>query len=397
MPERSNVAALTRSIILNVDILQIILSFLPRGDLLSVSSTSRFWREWAIKELLSRPVNLGLPKELESWCRFVLADENRPTRVRDLSIHLEDLGSISKRRARLLVKFLERATRLRRLFIGLGEAVFDADPGVPSAISRLPALESFEVDPWSADAQETLNEILLDMKSRLKFLSLHVAFHYLDGRELWKYEIPRMLAPHREHLEELHLDSPDTRVLEICYPRLRTLKTPVTEVQPRPSSMFKAFPSLRHLSLSPDLLSEDPFAAIPEDRYPALRHSRVSEQSGGRVWSSLDTLQGLLIPLYVVGLTCPVRRLEIQRYIVGAHDAAVDVVKSACPQKLVLDIHCRNPDTAMLREPSLLASGSPDRQHVTHLTLKLRLAYAVPPTRDPLVRRFSYFLDISSR
>ncbi|TFK83922.1 hypothetical protein K466DRAFT_602440 [Polyporus arcularius HHB13444] len=379
---RSNVAALTRAIILNLDILQIILSFVPRVDLLSVSCTSRFLREWAIKELLSRPVRIRLPKELESWCRFFLADENRPAHVRDLSIYLEDLESVSQRRAKLLLKFLQRATRLRRLFLGLAEIALNADPEIPSAISRLPALESFAVDPFCRDAQATTNEIIANMTSRLKVLSLYAAIH---GGELWGYDIPRMLAPHREHLEELCLDFPDVRVLELHFPNLHTLKIPVNDQQPRPSSMFKSFPNLRHLSLFQDLLSYDHFAAVPEDLYSALRQSRMSEESGRRVWSSLDTLRGLLILLYVVGLTCPVRRLEIEGYSGNAHDAAVDVVKSTCPQKLLLDIRCNNPVRAIVREPSLLGSGSPDRQHVTHLTLRIRFtANPVPVNWEPL-------------
>ncbi|TFK88977.1 hypothetical protein K466DRAFT_50215 [Polyporus arcularius HHB13444] len=381
---RSNVAALTKAIILNLDILRIILSFLPRVDILSVSRTSRFLREWAIKELLFTPIDIDLPNKLESWCRFVLADENRPAYVRDLSIRLEDPRSINNQRAELLLTFLQRATRLRRLYVGSGEAVFGADPGIPFAISRLPALESFEVDPWCADAQETSNEILMDMKSRLKVLSLHVAFH-LDRSILWTHDIPRVLAPHREHLQELRLEHLDVRVLELCYPSLRTLKIPVADEQPRPSSMFQAFPGLRHLSLSPDLLGNGPFSTIPKESYPALRHSRQSEQSGGRVWSSLDTLRGPLMQLYVVGLACPVRRLEIQGYNAYVHDAAVEIVRSACPQKLVLDVHCRDPNGAMIGESSLLWSGSPDRQHVTHLTLRIHLAtYPVPLIRDPL-------------
>ncbi|RDX44151.1 hypothetical protein OH76DRAFT_1487356 [Lentinus brumalis] len=372
---------------LDLDTLQIIFSFLPRADLLSVSCASRFVREWAIKELLRRPVSLKYPSTLESWCRFVLAGKDRPAYVRDLSIYLEVYGSISKKRGKLLLRFLQRATRLQRLF--LGEAILNADPGISAAISHVPALESFEMQFFygDANAQETVSGILAAMKSPLKFLSLHVAFHCMRNGtelELWNYDIPGILSPHQEHLEVLHLGSPDERILAVCYPNLRKLQIPMTESQPRPASLFGAFPNLRHLCLRPDPLGDNHFREVPADRYPALRHSRVSEQSGGRVWALLDTLRGQLMQLYVFGLTCPVRRLEIERYLASKHDAAVEVVQCACPKKLVLGLNCWTSVSAMISEPSLIVPASPDRPHVTHLTIKILRSSPAPSTPDLL-------------
>ncbi|RPD71623.1 hypothetical protein L226DRAFT_573815 [Lentinus tigrinus ALCF2SS1-7] len=376
---------------LNLDTLQDHL-VVPRQDLLSASCTSSLVRNLEIRDLLSRPVSLHTPHDLQRWCQFVLAEENRPAQVRDLYIHLQGLGSLSKKRSTLLLRVLQRAKLLRRLFISWADAVIDANPEIPSAISRLPALESFEAAPFSEDTHATISDILANMDSRLKFLSLRTG---LDSDDLeWLYDVPRVLAPHLEHLEELRLASPDGRTPAIRSRTLNTLRVAINKEQPRPSELSQAFPNLRNLIISADAINENPFKAVPEDRYDTLRNYRVVEQTGNRVWPSLDTLRGKVAPLYVLGLTCPVRRLELKKYRSSRHHMAVEVLRYACPSKLILGIQSVEALTMGHGEASLLVPQSPDRPHVTHLTIRLDPKDVAPSTQD-LLDDFIPFLQRS--
>lgn len=308
----------------------------------------------AIRELLSRPLAFGGPagvKRFQSWCRFVLAESTRLARVRDLSLYFEEVDwrtpeaesyleegdeddeddvaeyavrrsvreqETSRRRGKLLLEVLRRATRLRKLSVMWDEGVLYADPEVASAISRLPALKSFEVEPYSRDAQHSVTDVLASMVSRLEFLSLQYVTYYDAEAEVeegvWDYDLPRALAPHLGHLQELRLSSPYGRTPNIRCPTLRTLRIPMGKKQPRPRELFEAFPNLRNLVFLADGTDHDPFLHVMEHRFAALRDSRISEQRDGHIWSSLDTIRGELTRLYVFGLTCPVRRPQMTEY-----------------------------------------------------------------------------------
>ncbi|TFK94332.1 hypothetical protein K466DRAFT_657859 [Polyporus arcularius HHB13444] len=397
---RFSVAGPTRSCTVNLEAMQIIMSYLPRVDLLSASYASRAVREMAIRELLSRPLVFEEVRPFQSWCEFVLAERSRLACVRDLSLLFEEEDweepeleqweefeayedeiiltheELRRKRGKLLLEVLRRATRLQRLFIVWVQDILYANPAVPLVISYLPALKSFEVEPYSVAAQYSVTAILARMESRLKFLSLQYVTYdgHADGSEgVWDYDLPRALGLHLQHLEELHLGSPHGRTPEIRSTTLRTLKIPMGEEEPRPRELFEAFPNLRNLLLFYDQTSNDPFLPVRVDRYPVLRDSRISEQSGGHVWSSLDTVRGEIVRLYVFGLTCPVRRLEMQEYQESKHDAAVKLVRYASPQKLFIGTGLLGTECfkAMASKPSLLAAASPGRPHVTHLIITI--------------------------
>ncbi|TFK83923.1 hypothetical protein K466DRAFT_665497 [Polyporus arcularius HHB13444] len=412
----SATAGLPWPVTLNLDILQVILWYLPRADLLSVSCTSRVVRELAIMELLSRcqKVVYGHSSPFQKWCEFVLADSRRLMCIRDLFLSFEGLNiveagseedlddsedstssetqrdikiheqeKIDRKPAKLVLDVLRGATCLQRLSIGWADAILDAVPGVASAISRLPALKSFTVEPYSVHAQHSVTDVLATMQSRLTFLHLlHVTYKSCDDSQTgaWDYDLPRALAPHLGTLEELHLGSPDGRTPRVRSTTLHTLEIPLAEQRPRPRELFEAFPNLRTLRTNNYWSGFDPFESVEEDRYLELRDGRISEQRGGHVWASLDTLRGSFMHLYVLGLTCPVRRLEIQSYLPSKHGAAMDIVRDASPQKLILGIKCCKSARATVHQPSLVVPESSDRPHVTTLLSGsfLVLRYRVP-------------------
>ena len=370
---------------LNLDILQVVLAFLPIKDLLSASCTGWVVRGLAIQELLSRPVTLHTPEYLQTWCQFVLAEDQRVAHIRDMSLRFENIRPINKRQERLLLTVLQRALLLRRLYISYAETVLNSDSEIPLAISRLPALVSFEVKPFYADTHGIITDILANMSSRLKFLSLHDDVVSPDLE--WHYDLPRALSPHLENLQELHLASPNGRGRVIRSSTIHTLRTSLDVEQPRPNELFNDFPNLRNLLISADWLRDDPFKAISQDEYPTLRSSRMSQQTSGNVWDSLDTVRGKVPELYVLGLTCPVRKLEMTKYRPDRRHMALEVLRHTYPRKLTIGMQpMAEESVTSLDEPSLLAALSSNRHQVTHLTIKMTLKEHGPKTQEILVR-----------
>ncbi|RDX44919.1 hypothetical protein OH76DRAFT_1028917 [Lentinus brumalis] len=372
---------------LNLDVLHIILAFLPRMDLLSASRTSRVVHELAVKELLSRHVMLMTPAELEAWCHFVLAGENRPGYVRDLLLYYEDLDAVGTGgdHAELFVAVLRRTTQLRKLSIECSDAIlWQSSPEVSTIISRLPALESFEVCPFYPDSYRVVGNILANMKCRLQRVSLHIADVDTDDDDgnYRLYDLPRALAPHLEHLVKLELGSADGLDWPAIRSKtLRSLTIGHNGSEPRPRELFEAFPNLRKLRIDGDDLVRNQFDNIPEDLYPALRDSRLSEQAGGRTWTSLDTVKGCLNDLYVLAVACPVRRLCV--YCNGKEDRTRELVRSATPHRLTLDFRSSRAERAGRGGSNLLVHGCSGRPQVTHLTVEVGPFQGTPVTHTP--------------
>ena len=134
---------------------------------------------------------------------------------------------------------------------------------------------------------------------------------------------------------------------------------------------------------------------LDPDQLQAEAIRRLSQQSGGHVWSSLDAVRGKVAQLYVLGLTCPVRKLEIKNYRSNRHHMALEVLRHAHPRKLTISLDPRATEGATsLNELSLLANPSSNRSHVTHLTVKMTVGYHGTSTQRLLVRRFCVFATV---
>ena len=380
------------------DIVPLIFSHLSPEDLFSASNVCQDLQEPALKELLSRPIIFENFTQVDRWYDLMHArlGESWPVHIRHLAFyfHYEPEPESETTMQHIRDIFLH-ATLLRKLYIHRADHLLRPESGIPMAISELEHLEYLYIETEEADddtaVQPVVEELLARMQSTLTFLVLKPSHSTGD----WTYEdLPRILGPHLHRLTELTLGSPEYLTDEVQSPTLRVLTTSLREGSPTPRQLYESFPNLHTLILadcSRYFLLED------EDEATELtRAGRMADQAGGHVWPSLVCVQGDVAQLYLLGLACPIFRLELLRCRPEVHNAAVELVRSASPRYLTLHTSCfarRRGDSSPNVE-SLLTQGSSGRQYVPHLTMNIGAEWVNWPQtvdfavcHDPLLDR----------
>lgn len=253
------------------------------------------------------------PTRMISFSQFILSDpETRGPLVHKLKL---PRPSNPARYSGVLSTFLKALAELKNLtyldIIGL-ERWLSLDPDLTKALVALTKLEviHFKTGVVAAEGEGSPADRLLQTLE-----NLHSPVRYLN---LESTRLPFLYSPFKlfrnfsTTIEFMQACVSDLKCYAVVYPSLKTLNliVPTLEaVQIKPIS--SCAPNLTSLSIAPPLF----FAGLLEGTvYENYRQQNILDQKTC-AWKPLDYLCGTAYSVYVLGLKCHVRNLDILQFV----------------------------------------------------------------------------------
>ena len=324
--------------VLNLDILDIICGCLSDArDILTFSLVSSALRQRAIQHSLSvGPVVLRNERSIRAFHCFLFADEeSRAPWIRGIVIDVwqrQRSADAETEVGRCLVDILVSANRLQTLSISLHDDLsrYLNDPCLITAMSNVATLEEFSID-----AVTTFGTTLVaGTKSPLRALCIRqYSEHSWDPESIDDTMSHLVSSLQSLEVEEILLDIDDVRERR-QYRNLHSFTALWVPGIPRLDVLLHLFPNLnRTLKLH---------WSVEEAGDAELEWIRGENQraQARHFWRSIDVLECEPPLLYVLGLRCPIQRLEVRvdlqkdrhlQYTVGA-------LQDNMPQHLVLSL-----------------------------------------------------------
>ncbi len=329
---------------LHNDILLHILNFASKDLLRTLTQTCRMLHGQGARYLLQDGVSLVTDKQILSFMLFIVGNSGgerpRILRLRELTLSREPPSYIDAAPGSDSAPSSEAAGMLlHRLFVALAsfglltrltiydsEEVLGLHPALPDAIARLDTIKQLNV---SFAGPRTV-KMLKALRSTLFWADIsiesEVELPLKDKNPMW------LLHGSQGSLRSLSatfsVSAPDSPV----YPLATALRLSYTDA-PRTQHYVRAFPHLRVLS------TWDCCGWDHDETYDELRERNQSEQEHLGSWPVLESYQGSIMNLYLLGICCPIRTVAI-----GHHEDELDplmlvaVLGDARPRKLQLRI-----------------------------------------------------------
>ena len=280
---------------LNDDVLNSILSRVDSESLVDLMATCHIAYELAIQHLLYS-VDLRLHvKQVLDFCKSILSSQHTSMQLPSLlkSLSMSDGAKILRTDppfmstlgfSAVLTMVLEQSHNLRKLHIEEIELLIEYHSQICDAIVGLPALTSITFT--GAGPQS------FAMISRMRGLR-HVHVEHVS-------DLIPVIRPFHTTLETISSEYKHWRNFEDLqaladtdqWPRVHTLKLGVINVPH--TRLVRAFPNLRNLRLQGSL--------------PLVKETLLAGLTP--CWPSLDYVEGLIVELYRLALTCPIRELR---------------------------------------------------------------------------------------
>ncbi|KAI0329032.1 hypothetical protein GY45DRAFT_1253758 [Cubamyces sp. BRFM 1775] len=361
---------------MNLDVLRLILICLANEDLLTMTCVSRGLQDEAYNELLMRPIHLDGNTRLLSFIRFVF-----PRNIHRLSsmraLILRNIGVLLQPDIDKLVSIFQACTTLRSLHCQLSDDLLE-NYRVVEAIVSLTTLT--ELNIWlQRDSELKLAiawNIALHTPSRLKQLRLPL----VPPKRVTTTPV-RDLANAQPGLEDLMLNVYSFADPGVAYQALRTLSLIVEDTLPNLQDLERAFPNVRKLIFSHYMLL-DVGDALPQGHL----HGDPSSTRDSTGWKSLDYLFATPASIRVVGITCPVKHLNLGFYEVTLHREIANIVGFLRPRKLTLNVFCdaaTNSGWELPHAEPSVTLHNPSTTWVKHLYLQTGYnMMSVPSTAD---------------
>ncbi|KAI0775562.1 hypothetical protein BD413DRAFT_278440 [Trametes elegans] len=345
----------------NVDIFRPILALLPRGDLLRLSCTCHFLRDEASEAILAQPVSIIGHEQLASFCEFVLAGDSRRTScVRRLDIfHIQK--SLGGKLQDALLRFLESNLNLEQLSIVQSDALFKDDARISAAISSLRGITHLVVrHGWPGGISISLAcQAVITMRSPLRSLKFELMDDPAGDTFL------QDLAHAHTGLEELVLRFFRFNASYTPFHSVRKLHLEVEEYLPALRDLYTSFPAVQELAVC----SQSYVAVrITEDLVVRARHDASADHEKGNAWPELHALRASAKEIDVLGLSCPVRLLDLKSILLYLSARVLDMLSSLRPRKLTLRLDYPRGGIAGLCMPELYG---PALQSVRYLYAKV--------------------------
>ncbi|KAI0764523.1 hypothetical protein BD413DRAFT_680347 [Trametes elegans] len=339
---------------LSDDILLHVISFADKQTVQNLMQTSWMFHHYGARYILEGHVllNTSLSHHILSFTRFMLGDRRdsryRLPFLRDFTLLRRRSGfddafdtSIAAGSAlQCLFTMIAEAGKLVRLVICDTEEILSMHPALPEAVAKVRTLRDLQVD--------LVGELGARMLSALRAPALEravIGMFPVEGEEGEEENAPapklerdptRLLRHSHASLLELSVSYADLDAGSACFPRVVVLG--LERIRPEDVEHYaRAFPHVR------DLWMEEYCAWNEEDmgelHVQRARNLAVQRRSGS--WPSLESFDGPIGQLYLLGLPCPIRSLnlnnhdEIWNTVPGVLDA---VLECARPRFLKLDL-----------------------------------------------------------
>lgn len=380
----------SQRILLNFDILVEVMAWQAenwdRGSISRLMRTCRTLYTAGISYvMLTKPeIELSSHRTLESLYTFLLRDpENRFRYLRRLILNVpwrNRNGQTTIPAKDMLPYIFENASHLEKLRLSDSD-ILELDKRIPRSISGLKSLEHFS----AIIASKTVLKILRRIKSPLARLQL--SFDCTDFDQL--NDPIEICASAKDTLEELRCSWAYFQKKEPVYPRLKKLYVEhnhLVALEP----LLRCYPNLQHLHVFThrevyDLGDQDDWDALHMER----SENQVTQKGGS--WSSLASLGGTIVYLFILGLQLKVGRLLVETSPNTDEEAQMllSVVSDTRPSSIEFEFDLAESSFDFLETHTLLA---PARGELNSLYLHLKHSSDTWADVDSLMVRLAVYI-----
>ncbi len=359
---------------LNLDILLNVMAHLSnKGDISRMAKTCHTLYSAAIPLLLRNPVQVMEVEALRSFCTFMTSKLDRSRRFEyfrtlHLIVDLPSYERCPRGLGGLFAKILKRAKRLEELHINDISDFIKSGPFVIDAFASLPNLQVFTVDSFGRCGITLLRQ----MQSPLRSVNLNFYSSSWDNDPGDLTDPIHLLKNFRSSLRSLRLVRVHPCDREIVYHKVHTLHLE-TEDPFSIAAIVHAFPSLSRFSVV--TCSED---QLDTEVVTMRTANRILLQLKQEMWPELHYLQGGVMDLFKLGLTCRVRHLDVGPVSTSNKHRFLELLGDLSPSKLGVQLDLASFTAADLEDLMERTLGNP---HRTHLKIQLDLE---PGVLDPL-------------
>ncbi|KAI9067847.1 hypothetical protein FKP32DRAFT_1562909, partial [Trametes sanguinea] len=308
---------------LNPDVLEAICNAVDdRQTMCSLSLTCWSLRELAIKRLLGmQPLLVRGGRHLHALHSFLIADEPRRfSHLRGLHlVRTKGERYTIERIARYLIDIFKHAAGLEYLelpnfnyFVGAGGDYLEDDLPLREAIHQLSSLRELVITRmWP---YRTTDETFRSIRSPLKVVRIH------RGDDGMRVEYP--LGP-----------------MPIEFPAVRSVRFSFRTEPPWVDALVQMFPTLDRVLQVEKLKSGSYGASLKADiasQRSVRAHNKKTQQT--RAWKHIDFVTSDVHMLYMLGLTCTVRHLMVDRACAHQKERIADILDDTRPVYLKLSI-----------------------------------------------------------
>ncbi|KAI0349619.1 hypothetical protein OH77DRAFT_1221314 [Trametes cingulata] len=315
---------------LNYDVLLGVLEASSVKDVCRLMRTCRFFYTAGPKLLLRETVCLDTEERLRKFLAFLRVQPDKRFKLLnslDLSFcNLSELASLE------LADALPLMLNLRSLHLEMGDYVLVSHSCLVAAFAALTSIRDLRmsyVGELSVTMLRNLQSTLVHV--HLDFLGYVEAFFEELPYEDWPLHHPAVLLSKsmatlqgiKSYRWWMHDDErPDP---SLVFPEMRRLDLEGT-LLPLTMVFINSYPNLTHLYFTTEDDEMGPrYAAERTEEYQDRHRFNVREQNSAKhSWNRLETFQGSLLGLYVLGLTCPIEEISFS----DIHEYVPDMLKT---------------------------------------------------------------------
>lgn len=326
---------------LNFDIFCVVYGFLSRRRASVLMKTCRILYQTGIPHLLDQyrpfPPCISTIRQLESFCKFMLAQTFRSNRIRafnSLEVSVAFLRGDEEHDmvADQLAQVLNQGCYLKDLRLLEAETYFRVSQLTVMSLSNLPELTTLQIAEIGRRSMKAFKE----MKSPIS--SLDIGYPLIG-----EFNLLPDLHDVASTLTELYVGYYALSSMSKVFPYMRDLHLESYFSAENVEVLVHVFPNLSNLSLNGelDLLQT-------ENVDDVRQRNRKSMNQLSNQWRSLEYLHGDVAVVYSLGLTCQVRELSIGTVDEVNLQWTLALLVDLRPQILNIDARCRtSPDTLL--------------------------------------------------
>ncbi|EMD33776.1 hypothetical protein CERSUDRAFT_98325 [Gelatoporia subvermispora B] len=290
---------------LNHDVLDHVLSLLPRDDLLNAVLTSRDFHTWGVPYLVQYAGVDGwkfrTTARIQAFHSFMFVGAPRRFEwLHRLSLVLEPRLNLIA--LELLAQIIESANNLHSLELCVYDQVFEQSTRIRASLASRVGLEHLSIKVLEYSGVGTMG-VLADLKLPLRSLEVNIRnYARADARNVFRWCA--------KTLETLSVQTTYFEHSDVVYPRLHTLRVhnPPSELSPvQLSDWARSFPCLTSLILPVNVL----LSGRGFERVQSLRMGDVSGSGSQSLWHSLTYLESHVLCIHQAGLACQVDHLKL--------------------------------------------------------------------------------------
>ncbi|KAI0375349.1 hypothetical protein BV20DRAFT_1110447 [Pilatotrama ljubarskyi] len=320
---------------LNADIISLIASFAPRCAIPTMMQASRIFYHEGPKALLRDGAVLETDEDIVKFVRFIRAEDGSRSRyLTRLNLAFTPGEVVGEDSARLLARCLQSSSfdNLRILSITAAEETFGIHACLLVALKTLSTVQDLAIDECGVLTCTLVRDLGSSMRSVMLAYDNDLPTDAAPIEQAHPLALLQNSCDNLESLDITFMSRPLPRSLyPPSYPKVHAFSLGWCW-HPDLSPYVHAFPNLRSLTFDTmyDDLNLDSLEPLARFRLP----NRMAQLQHGS-WRALDRVHGTLGDVYVSGLTCPVRDLELLMKE-ETYEMLCDVLNDTRPSSLSL-------------------------------------------------------------